>query len=189
MITKKHVFGKTLGLGVNTRSESQETTVLIIYASKLLRMKGEHSTGCRQEQAARAGYGCSLPRTSCARGKRLSGLRRDARAPAQHRVCKSPHSIGGPACRRTGSSWLLGPRLPTHAPRSQQRCPRARPVANCHPKSNVALRAGAGRVFRSTALPPCKVCRRHLVCFVNWASRTCQGLGSFEAKANLRAAE
>jgi len=39
-IIKKQIFSKRLGLVANTRSKSSETIVLIIYASKLLSMRG-----------------------------------------------------------------------------------------------------------------------------------------------------
>lgn len=42
-VNKKQVFDKMLGLAVNTRSKSRETIALIIHASKLLQMEGEHS--------------------------------------------------------------------------------------------------------------------------------------------------
>lgn len=64
-------------------------------------MKGEHSPGCRQEQAAHARQGCFLPRTRCVCGKQLSGCSGAARRTdglTRHKLpraagrCKQRHS-------------------------------------------------------------------------------------------------
>lgn len=75
-INRKQVFDKMLGLAVNTRSKSWETIALIIHASKLLWMEGEHSAdvGRSRQQCE---VGCHLPWMSCTHGKRCSSLHGD----------------------------------------------------------------------------------------------------------------